>query len=292
MAELRVSAHIMTLERGLFCVFPAAGSPPPNPVTGLPGVRITRTPSNAQSANGVAISTFRPDGWLENSAALVNVTDESAQILVSIYQTGQSGAAPRLQVLRLSGDEAVRAPAPAQSRAPAPAAADGAVPAAPPVAAAPAEDAEIVAHVQRAGDVGARFGERIGTQGSQAWIEGFGLAPRGDILPADIEYQGVLGRGWLSPWVEGGKFCGSRGMALPLLGLKIRLKGDAAERFDCTYAATFIDGSSVGPVAMGEPCEAESLAALESFQINITPREADTATRKQRTRAPARTGRR
>jgi hypothetical protein len=31
----------------------------------------------------------------------------------------------------------------------------------------------------------------------------------------DIEYQAVLGRGWLSPWIEGGKFCGSRGMALP-----------------------------------------------------------------------------
>lgn len=289
MAELRVSAHIMTLERGLFCVFPAAGSPPPDPVTGLPGVRITRTPSNAQSANGVAISTFRPDGWLDNSAALVNVTDESAQILVSIYQVPQAGAAPRLQVLRLSGEEVVRTQAPARVEQPAPA--NGSAPAeqAP---AEPVEDPEIVAHVQRAGDVGARFGERIGTPGSQAWIEGFGLAPRGDILPADIEYQGVLGRGWLSPWVEGGKFCGSRGMALPLLGLKIRLKGDAAERFDCSYSATFIDGTVVGPVAMGEACEAESLAALESFQIDITPREADTAPRKQRARPPARAGRR
>lgn len=285
MAELRVSAHIMTLERGLFCVFPAAGSPAPDPATGLPGVRITRTPSNTQSPNGVAISTFRPDGWLDNAAALVNVTDDAAQILVSIYQTGQAGAAPRLQVLRLSGDEAVRPPAAA------PAPADGAAPAARP-AAELAEDPEIVAHVQRAGDVGVRFGERIGTPGSQAWIEGFGLAPRGDISPADIEYQGVLGRGWLSPWVEGGKFCGSRGMALPLLGLKIRLKGDAADRFECTYSATFIDGSSVGPVAMGEACEAESLAALESFQIAITPRDADAATRKQRARPPARAGRR
>ena len=49
------------------------------------------------------------------------------------------------------------------------------------------------------------------------------------IAPEDIEYQAVLGRNWLSPWVEGGKFCGSRGMALPLLGLKVRLKGAAAK---------------------------------------------------------------
>ena len=81
----------------------------------------------------------------------------------------------------------------------------------------------------------------------------------------------MLGRGWLSPWIEGGKFCGSRGMALPLLGLKIRLKGGAAKTHECSYAATFVDGSSVGPVPGGETCEAESLAALEAFQVTISP---------------------
>ena len=290
MAELRVSAHVMTLERGLFCVFPAPGSPPPDPSTGLPGVRITPTPSREQNANGVTISTFRQDGWLENTAALVKVNDDSAQILVSIYQAANGGpaTAPRLQVLRLSGDDAAAAAA-APAGAPSGAAPAPAV-AAP--AAAPVPDPDIVAHIQRAGDVGGKFGERIGTQGSQAWVEGFGLAPHGDIQPGDVEYQGVLGRGWLSPWVEGGKFCGSRGMALPLLGLRVRLKGDAAERFDCSYSATFVDGSSVGPVAMGEACESESLAALESFQIDMTPRDADSSARKARARPAARTARR
>ena len=102
-----------------------------------------------------------------------------------------------------------------------------------------AEEADIVAHVQRTGDVPAKFGEWVGTRGSQLWIEGFSLTPRDGIKPADIEYQAVLGRGWLSPWIEGGKFCGSRGMALPLLGLKVRLKGAAAKTHECSYAATF-----------------------------------------------------
>jgi hypothetical protein len=283
MVELRVSAHVMTLERGLFCVFPAAGSPAPDPSNGLPGVRVTRTPARDQSENGVSISTFRPDGWLDNTAALVNVTDPAAQILVSIYQAVTAGPAqaPRLQVLRLSGDPMAQPAAPPAG------------PQARVEAQAPAEGQplpEIVAHIQRAGDVGGAFGERIGTQGSKAWIEGFGIAPRGDLQPGDIEYQGVLGRGWLSPWVEGGKFCGSRGMALPLLGMTIRLKGEAAEKFACTYSASFVDGTTVGPVAMGEPCEAESLAALESFQIDITPREAEAP--KQRARTPTRTTRR
>ncbi len=130
-----------------------------------------------------------------------------------------------------------------------------------------------MAHVQRTGDVGGDIGDWIGVKGSRLWVEGFGLAPIEGIAAGDLEYQAVLGRNWLSPWIEAGKYCGSRGMALPLLGLKVRLKGAAAKAFDCTYAATFVDGSEIGPVEAGDPCEAESLAALEAFQILIQPRD-------------------
>ena len=109
------------------------------------------------------------------------------------------------------------------------------------------------------------------------WIEGFSLTPHDGLKPSDIEYQAVLGRGWLSPWIEGGKFCGSRGMALPLLGLKLRLKGAAAKTYECSYSASFVDGSAVGPVPAGETCEAESLAALEAFQVVINRRGAAAA---------------
>ena len=129
-----------------------------------------------------------------------------------------------------------------------------------------------MAHIQRSGDVGCARGEWLGVKGSRQWVEGFGLAPLDGIAPEDLEYQAVLGRNWLSPWVESGKFCGSRGMALPLLGLKVRLKGAAAKAFECSYSATFVDGTETGPVSGGETCEAESLAALEAFQIVIHPR--------------------
>jgi len=265
-AELRAAAHLMTLDSGLFCVFPAPNSPPPDPVTGLPGVRVTPAPGMAGRPEAVNVSTFREDGWLNGTAALVRVTDGSAQILVTVYQDSRQGPdmAPRLQVLRLSGEP------------------NGAV-AEPSLAAAPMEtgsrqpgtpNPEIMAHVQRMGDVGGRIGDWIGVKGSRKWLEGFGLAPTGGILFEDIEYQGVLGRNWLSPWVAGGKFCGSRGMALPLLGFKVRLKGSAAKAFDCSYSATFVDGSAVGPVSVNEACEAASLAPLEAFQIMITPRAA------------------
>jgi hypothetical protein len=263
-AELQVSAHIMTLETGLFCVFQTPGSAPSDPATGLPGVRITPAPGLAGRPEAVSVSTFREDGWLNGTAALVRVTDGSAQILVTIYQHKGMDAAPRLQVLRLSGEPtAASAPEPAAAAAPAQAPAEPAKQAANP---------DIMAHIQRSGDVGCGLGDWLGQKGSGQWVEGFGMAPLEGLAPEDMEYQAVLGRNWLSPWVESGKFCGSRGMALPLLGLKIRLKGAAAKTFECAYSATFVDGSTAGPVSAGETCEAESLAALESFQVTIQPR--------------------
>ncbi|HVC61743.1 MAG TPA: hypothetical protein VND19_15435 [Acetobacteraceae bacterium] len=249
-----MSGHLMTLDTGLFCVFQAPGSPSPDVGSGLPGVRVTLPPGAIGRPDAISISTFRQDGWLNGTAALVQVAEGPAQVLVTIYQSPRQGpeSAPRLQVLRLSGGAA----APALATA----------------AAAQAEP-EIVAHIQRTGDVGGRIGEWIGTRGSRSWIEGFAVAPRDGVAAEDIEYQAVLGRGWLSPWVEGGKFCGSRGMALPLLGLKLRLKGDAARQWECRYEATFTDGSTAGPVGADEACEAESLASIEAFRIELRRRD-------------------
>jgi hypothetical protein len=262
-AELQVSAHLMALEAGLFCVFQTPGSAPPDPTTGLPGVRITPAPGIAGRPEAVSVSTFREDGWLNGTAALVRVTDGSAQVLVTIYQHKGMDAAPRLQVLRLSGEPTV-------PDAPSVPVAGQARPAADP--AKPAPTPEVMAHVQRMGDVGCKIGEWLGKKGSRKWIEGFGMAPSNGVALQDLEYQAVLGRNWLSPWVEGGKFCGSRGMALPLLGLRVRLKGAAAKAFECSYSATFVDGSAVGPISGSETCQAESLAALEALQIVIRPR--------------------
>lgn len=207
------------------------------------------------AGGGVDQYKFREDGWLDNTAALVRVSDGPAQVLVTIYQAaGQpADSAPRLQVLRLAGDPAVAGSEP-------------------PVAAPKERDPEVMAHVQGAGDIPGQFGEWIGTRGSRAWVEGFGISDKGPVAPGDMEYQGVLGRGWLSPWVENGKFCGSRGMALPLLGLNVRLKGAAAKQYTVRYSATFIDGSAVGPTDEGTACEAPGLAALEAFQIELVPK--------------------
>jgi hypothetical protein len=198
----------------------------------------------------------------------VRVTDGQAQILVSVYQDlrQKHDGAPRLQVLRLS--KQLNGAAPDREWGTGSFASERGL-------ASVGPDPEVMAHIRRIGDVAGKVGDWIGVRGSGEWMEGFGIAPNVGVSPEDIEYQGVLGRNWLSPWVEGGKFCGSRGMALPLLGLKIRLKGQVAKTFECSYSANFLDGSMVGPVSGGETCEAESLAPLEAFQVIIRDRSSE-----------------
>ncbi|MBB2176637.1 hypothetical protein HLH21_11990 [Gluconacetobacter johannae] len=269
--DLKVAGHLMTLDAGLYCIFHTGQD---MPAGGLPGVRISPPPGPAGGA--ASIVTFDADGWLggERNAALVRVPAGPAQVLITIYQDPAAvQGAPKLQVVRLAEDArpAAPAPKPAAGVAPGPAPQPAPQPPAGPGA------AEMTAHIQRRGDVAAALGEWMGKPGSQAWIEGFALSPAGQVAAEDIEYQAVLGRGWLSPWSSGGQFCGSRGMALPVLGLRVRLKGPAARHFACTVTATFTDGSAVGPVGAGGVAEAESLAPLEAFRIDIAPVEqADT----------------
>ena len=259
--ELKVTGHLMTLPPGLFCIINEA-NPGAARNNGMPGVRISPPPTGAQD---VEISGFRDDGWLsaEGDATLVRIRKKPTQILVTIYQLpGEPDAAPRLQVRQLLASNEMQAD---QTGAPVHA------PAVTPAAAAPAQ-VNVMAHIQTRGDVGAIFGEWLGERTSNNWIEGFAInAPEG-VSAANFTYQAVLGRGWLSPWVEAGQYCGSRGMALPLLGLRIRLGGEAAEQYDISYSATFVGGATAGPVGNDETCEADTLAPLEAIQVVLTPR--------------------
>jgi len=257
--DLKAGAHMMVLDAGMFCVFHTPGQQPPGP-SGLPGVRISRAPGTPPGI--VSVSTFEEDGWIGgiNGAALVRVMRGPAGVLVTTYQEpGSSHDAPKLQVVQLAGPTSAIPTEEATSEA------------------APKGAVEISAHIQRRGDVSTSIGEWMGVPASQQWIEGFSIAPESTIPATDIEYQAVLGKGWLSPWAEGGQYCGSRGMALPILGLRVRLKGDSATTHQVRLTATFTDGTRLGPVGgdFSEALEAESLAPLEAFLIELLPAGTD-----------------
>lgn len=271
--DLKAGAHMMVLDAGIFCIFHAAGQAPSGPA-GLPGVRISRAPGTAPGI--VTVSTFEEDGWIggSNGAALVRVMRGPAAVLVTTYQEpGSPHAAPRLQVAQLAGSvssgPAVAPTDPAVGQSAAPAPVDAPAKASETVEETVSKD--ISAHIQRRGDVTTGVGHWMGVPGSQSWIEGFSIAPETGVPAADLEYQAVLGKGWLSPWAEGGQYCGSRGMALPILGLRVRLKGKSAETLKIRLTATFTDGTRLGPVDGSEALEAESLAPLEAFLLEIVP---------------------
>jgi hypothetical protein len=139
--------------------------------------------------------------------------------------------------------------------------------------------AEIVAHVQTVGDVEGHLGDWIGERRSGRWIEGFCIATRlRDINPEEFLYRVVLGRDQVSPWTPSGKFCGSQGLAQPLRGFCVTLRGAAAAKYECIYSATFVDGSVVGSVPGGQTCVSATLTPLEAFQLILRPRTADRQT--------------
>ncbi len=130
----------------------------------------------------------------------------------------------------------------------------------------------VLAHLHDIGDVEAGLGDWIGARSSGLWIEGVQITPQLGIERNEIEYQAVLGVDQLSPWVQGGEFCGTRGMSLPIRGLGVRLRGAAAERYECACSAAFADGTERESVTSGDVCSAASLAPLEAVQIVLRPR--------------------
>lgn len=87
----------------------------------------------------------------------------------------------------------------------------------------------ILGHLARRGDVRVGSGEWLGGPAAPLPIEGIAVA--GVPSSLGLEYQvrsGVRKVQW-SPWVPAGRFAGSRGRAMPLLGIRFRLGSAGAE---------------------------------------------------------------
>ncbi|GAN87104.1 hypothetical protein LU298_04730 [Komagataeibacter intermedius] len=255
--DVQASAQLMRLEAGTYCIFHAA-VPAGAGFAPLSGMRVTVPPG----MDAVRVSTFDADGWMgaKGGAALVRMPDDGGAVLVTTYRDpARDGAAlPGLQVVRLSGPQVTAAAAAVPSSA---------------QAAGDVRAGGMIAHIQGRGDVSAALGTWMGKRGGRQWMEGFAIQPAPGLAAGDMEYQAILGADWFSPWVNGGAYCGSRGMALPLLGLRVRLKGEAARQFVCRIEACFTDGTHLGPLE-DAPVMASSQAPLEAFRIEILPRQA------------------
>ena len=104
---------------------------------------------------------------------------------------------------------------------------------------------KLLAHVSRRGDVEVNAGDWVAGPSAPAAIEGVeirGMAGSG----LGVEIQPLIATNplrWLD-WVPAGVFAGSRGRALSLAGVRIRLAGEQASRYVIVAEASFL-GSAI-----------------------------------------------
>lgn len=130
------------------------------------------------------------------------------------------------------------------------------------------------AHVRTRGDMTFSDVAWAGKIAPGLWIESFSIRPVEQFEARDIEYKGLTGSGFETPWLSDEKMCGTKGMSTPLLGFAIRLKPSrAAAGYDCEYSGYFASGLTVGPLRNGIPCKS-SVASdpVEGIQVRLVKR--------------------
>jgi hypothetical protein len=104
----------------------------------------------------------------------------------------------------------------------------------------------ILAHISRRGDVEVGESEWAGGPAEPGSIEGLQFLPGADAGP-EIELQALLPgpQGGWTPWAASGTFVGTRGRALPLVGLRARLIGRTATPGELCAEALFLGSAAV-----------------------------------------------
>jgi hypothetical protein len=133
---------------------------------------------------------------------------------------------------------------------------------------------QIGAHIRTRGDMNFADVPWAGRVAPGLWIESFSVRPLERFGVQDIEYKGLTGSGFETPWLSDDKMCGTKGMSVPLVGFAIRLKpSPATAAYDCEYSGYFQSGVTVGPQRNGAPCRSTVASdPLEGIQIRIIKR--------------------
>jgi hypothetical protein len=132
---------------------------------------------------------------------------------------------------------------------------------------------QVSAHISNRGDVVFIDTDWSGRLGNGMSIEAFSVIPLDRLAALDIEYKGLTGAGFESPWLSNGEPCGTRGMGIPLVGFAVRPKPDAAALgYDCIYRGCFRSGAISEPVRNGELCRSETADdPLEGIELRVVP---------------------
>ena len=133
---------------------------------------------------------------------------------------------------------------------------------------------KIAAHIRARGDMSFEDMPWAGRVAPGLWIESFSIKPLERFEARDIEYKGLTGSGFETPWISDQQMCGTKGMSVPLVGFAVRLKpSPQAAAYDCEYSAYFKSGITIGPLRNGAPCRSTvANDPLEGIQVHICRR--------------------
>ena len=286
-ADLAATAQYLSFEPGLYAVdFSAPQSSSTDVGLHLPCLRLEAIPPSGRQAGRAFVSTVSEGGWIWRGTdpTFVLAVGGPAGVVLTIYKASDGMPSPQVRIRHIGGHE--MAPG-QQPRAPRPLPAEAAIAAPTPEPVPSAAPLSQLVHVRGVGDVKTTGIGWTGRPGSGAPVEGFAIMPIGTIGNDALEYQAVLGNNWNTPWFPAGEFCGSRGLALELLGFRLRLTDTVSEQYECAYWGSFVGKGIIGPIGDGEVCEAEG-APLEAIRVVVTPRVpiADTAAKPARRKKP------
>ncbi|MBS0379702.1 MAG: glycosyltransferase [Proteobacteria bacterium] len=290
---LSASLQVLPLVPGLY-LFSVTSSTPPGERSGttlnLPAMHVGLGPGVDGRQVEFVGSPGTEGAWLfahgdmlvakvvENATlVLTSVRAANGDVLsIEVERLGNRAPAVAAAIERTAAAPAVESEPEPRAAAPQPAAAanstpdDGQVP------------LQISTHIRSRGDVSFTDAPWAGRVAPGLWMESFSVQPLKHLGARDVEYKGLTGTGFETPWLSDAQNCGTKGMSVPLVGFAVRLKpGPQTAQFDCEYSGYFHSGTVVGPVRNGAPCRSTvANDPLEGIQIRFVRRATVTGTGK------------
>jgi hypothetical protein len=245
LSGISTTTKILRLDPGLyaFSVRESVGvfSEPLN--MALPATHISTLPSNNESAAEIIGSSGDSRSWLgvEGGTVIIKASLTGGHILITSYERdGQQANSREVAVRRIDAlapelNERANAALKPPMRSIA---------------------IEALLHVEGTGDCRVPAEGWIGNRGRKLRLEAFSLRPLERFAPSEIEYKAYGPNGRETPWVSGGKLCGTRGRGMPLTGFAVRLAAHQSDRFGIEYQGAFFESGDSGPIRDGSPCMA------------------------------------
>jgi GT2 family glycosyltransferase len=269
-AGLSASVQVLPLAAGLYLFSVKAAKPrlPSSPgQLALPAMHVGLGPGVRSEQVEFLASPSTHGAWLFSATdQLVTRVNGNGATLVLTSVRAPSGDVLSIKVERLEARIETAEPqvtaAPPAGIAAAPRAADAPLP------------VQIAAHIRARGDMQFRDSPWSGRVAPGLWIESYAVLPLTHLQAQDIEYKGLTGSGFETPWLSDNADCGTKGMGVPLVGFAVRLRPSVATAaYDCQYSGYFQSGLTVGPLRNGAPCRS-SVAndPLEGIQVRLVQR--------------------